>query len=143
MGAEFLYVSWGGTGRAASVRKALRRAMAEERSLRYLAVLDDEHFADLDEAMLEIVSGELHWLLDAQLELTKSQVGAEDLDVPISVAAGQVVDVVAASVGDAATTHVLIGAPVPVVEHQSIDELVAQIARRTGAQVELLRPDAT
>ncbi|MCP5033979.1 MAG: hypothetical protein GY939_19430, partial [Actinomycetia bacterium] len=82
-----LYVSWGGTGWAASVREAMRRAMTDnvdgdgengQRGLRYLAVLDDEHFADLDDNMLALVTEELRWLIDAQLELTRRQLGATD-----------------------------------------------------------------
>lgn len=143
MSSELLYVSWGGTGRAASVRKAMQRAMTEDRPLRYLGVLDDEHFADLDNAMLEILTQELHWLLDAQLELTKSQVGGEDLDVSVDVAAGQVVDLVVDSVKETTGTDILLGAPVPVAGHDSIETMISQIAKRTGCRVELVRPDAS
>ena len=76
-----LYVSWGGSGRAASVRAAMRLALEQPeesgRGLRYLAVLDDEHFADIDDNLLAVVSDELRWVLDAQLELTRNQLGAE------------------------------------------------------------------
>ncbi|MGI9613616.1 MAG: hypothetical protein ACR2QO_11935 [Acidimicrobiales bacterium] len=141
MSSELLYVSWGGTGRAASVRTAMQQAMTEDRPLRYLAVLDDEHFADLDDAMLKILTKELHWLLDAQLELTKSQVGGDGLDVSIEVAAGRVVDLVVGSVEDGAGTDILVGAPVPVAGHDSIETLISQIAERTGCSVEMVQPD--
>ena len=64
-----IYVSWGGTGRAASLRQALHRAEEDERAFTYLAVLDDEHFDDLDHSVIELMVEELEWLLDAQLEL--------------------------------------------------------------------------
>jgi ABC-type antimicrobial peptide transport system ATPase subunit len=140
---DLLYVSWGGTGRAASVRKAMRRAMAEDRSLRYLAVLDDEHFADLDRSMLDIVADELNWMLDAQLELTKSQVGADQLEVSVDVVTGEVVELVVASVAESGDTDILIGAPVPVAGHDSIDSMIGQIIERTGCRVEVVQPDAS
>lgn len=136
-----VYVSWGGTGRAASVREAMRRAMEEQRPLRYLAVLDDDHFADLDSAMITLVTDELEWLLEAQLELTRSQIGADDLDVAILVRAGQVVDLVADAVGATSGAEVLVGAPVPVADHRSVEEVIGQIARRTGCPVHLVLPD--
>ena len=136
-----LYVSWGGTGRGASVREAMREAVEQQRPLHYLAVLDDEHFADLDHSMIALLIDELRWLLEAQLELTRAQVGADDLDVSIVVRAGQVVDLVAETVDGAGETDVLIGAPVPVAGHHSIEEQIGQIASRTGSPVRLVLPD--
>lgn len=142
MTAELLYVSWGGTGRAASVREAMRRAMVTERPLRYLAVLDDEHFADLDESMIRLVGDELQWLLDAQLELTKTQIGGDELAVAVDVIAGRVADVVADAVGEGSEVDILIGAPIAVAGHDSVESLIEQIATRTGCRVELVQPDA-
>ncbi len=142
MTGELLYVSWGGTGRAASVREALRRAQADDRTLRYLAVLDDEHFADLDGAMIELVRDELHWLLDAQLELTRGQVGAGEVEVAIDVTVGRVADAVAGAVGGTSGVDILIGAPVPPAGDESVESLIDQIADRTGCRVELVQPTA-
>jgi len=141
---EILYVSWGGTGRAASVRQAMRRAVAEQRPLRYLAVLDDDHFSDLDRPMIDLVANELGWLLEAQIELTRSQIGAEDLPVSVEVRSGRLVDLVAETVAAAAGPNdenlVLIGAPVPVAGHDSIQTLIDQIAGQTGSKVDLVLP---
>lgn len=139
-GGELLYVSWGGTGRAASARQAILRAKADGRAIRYLAVLDDEHFADLDPRMRELVADELDWLLDAQLELTREQVGASDVAVTVEVRTGQVVDLVVETIEAIGVTPVLIGAPVPVAGHETIDALMAVIGERTGCPVELVRP---
>ena len=56
MGDEMLYVSWGGTGRAATVREALSRAGAAGRRMAYLAILDDSAFGDIDPAMLKLIT---------------------------------------------------------------------------------------
>lgn len=138
--AELLSVSWGGTGRAASVREAVRQAIDERRPLRYLAVLDDDHFADLDHAMIALLTEELQWLLDAQLELIKIQLGADDMHVAVTVGAGQVVDLVVDTVASTGATRVLIGAPVPVAGHDTIQSMVDQIADRTGCKVGLVVP---
>ncbi len=140
---ELLYVSWGGTGRAASVRSAMRRAVSEQRALRYLAVLDDEHFSDLDRQMTELVSDELFWLLSAQIELTRSQLGVADLAVEIEVKAGQVVELVAETVAEVGKTTILIGAPVPVAGHDSVQSMIDSISSQTGCEVLVVMPDAT
>ena len=137
-----LYVSWGGTGRPASVRQAMRQAMAtngdSDPGLRYLAVLDTEHFADLDPATLAIVADELGWLLGAQLELARNQLGADDLPVDVVVRIGNVVEAVVDVLGEQGPAEVLIGAPVPVTEHGSADDLIASIENRIRSRVSLI-----
>lgn len=136
-----LYVSWGGTGRAASLREAMRRAGDDERPLRYLALLDDDHFGDLDSSMLNLVRNELTWLLDSQLELTRHQLGVEQLPVSVSVRSGPVIDLIVEEAADIGSTMILIGAPVPVAGHDSIQSLIDQVASRTGAEVSLVLPN--
>lgn len=136
-----VYVSWGGTGRGASLRAAMLEAVGGDRPLHYLAVLDDEHFADLDRSMIGLLTDELEWLLHAQVELARAQVGADGLDVSIEVRPGQVVDIVAETVARIGPAEVLIGAPVPVAGHESVKELIDQIAHRTGGRARLIAPD--
>ncbi len=140
---DLVYVSWGGTGRAASVRKAMQRALTTDRPLRYLAVLDDEHFADLDRLMIGLVTDELEWLLDAQIELTRSQLKADDLDVQVEVAAGRVLEVLRSRIDESGRTEVLIGAPVPVIGHHSITDVLDQISGWPGCTAEVVMPDAS
>ncbi|MEM8926358.1 MAG: hypothetical protein AAGD35_22865 [Actinomycetota bacterium] len=140
-----LYVSWGGSGRAASVRAAMRRAVGADdaggRGLRYLAVLDDAHFADLDGDMLAVVTDELRWLLDAQLELTKEQLGADDLLLEVVVRRGDVVEAVVDVLGERGPAEVLIGAPVSLSGHGSIDDLRRALSERIGADVAVVEPE--
>jgi len=68
-GKETLYVSWGGTGRGAAVRAAVKRAGEAGQNLRYLAILDDDQFGDLNPKLAEMVAAELTWLLKAQLRM--------------------------------------------------------------------------
>ncbi len=142
-----LYVSWGGTGWAASVREAMRRAMTDnvdgdsengQRGLRYLAVLDDEHFADLDDNMLALVTEELRWLIDAQLELTRRQLGATDLVTEVIVRTGDVADAVVDVTEERGPAEVLIGAPLPA--HQTIEALTSEVQARTKVEVSVVTP---
>ncbi len=141
-----LYVSWGGSGRAASVRAAMLRAQAEDsstgRGLRYVAVLDDAHFADLDDDTLDLVADELRWLLDAQLELTKRQLDAEDLIVEVIVRRGDVVEAVVDVLGERGPAEVLIGAPVTPVGSgfDTVDDLQRALAGRVDAAVSVIEP---
>lgn len=135
-----IYLSWGGTGRGACLREAMSRAYGEGRPLVYLAVLDDSGFGDLDESMLSIVSDELAWLLDAQVELSRTQVGADDLPVSIEVRAGSVSALVAEAVATIGPTDVLIGAPVPLAGHASIETLIDQIEAETAAKASVVTP---
>lgn len=144
MTVDLVYVSWGGTGRAAALRAALAKAAAEQRGLTYLAVLDDSTFGDIDEATLELVKDELAWLLDAQLELTRSQIGVDDVEVRVLVQAGDVADAIAETVeaveGTADNTEVLIGAPIPLTADESVSELIKVLGRRVDAPVTLIEP---
>lgn len=139
-----LYVSWGGSGRAASVRAAMRKAMLQDesvgRGLRYLAVLDDDHFADLDDKMLALVTDELRWLLDAQLELTRDQLGADGLTVEVVVRQGDVIESVVDVLGERGKADVLIGAPVALAAHGSIDDLRRALSDRIEVEVDIVEP---
>jgi hypothetical protein len=152
-GVVILYVSWGGTGWAASVREAMRQAGSGDRAatsvqaqgearprLNYLAILDDAHFADLDDSMLVLVKEELQWLLEAQMELNREQVAADDLTVEVLVRTGDVVDAVAEVVDRYGPAQVLIGAPVDVTGYDSVEGLIGAIRHRTGGSVTVVEP---
>lgn len=138
--AEVVYVSWGGTGRAASVRRAMEHAKETGRGLVYLAILDDSTFGDLDDATRELAKDELGWLLDAQLDLTKSQTDAGELAVRVLVRAGDVADEIVEVVDTLGQTDVLIGAPVPESIQGAVAELIAVVTARTSADVSLVEP---
>jgi len=142
MSDELVYVSWGGTGRGATLRTAMERASESGRSLLYLAILDDAGFADLDDSFLAVVKDELEWLLEAQLEVTKTQLGAEDLPVRVLIRGGDVADQVADVVSTLGETEVIVGAPIPLTGHESIDSLMDLIRSRVQVPVELVTAEA-
>ena len=138
MSDELIYVSWGGTGRGAALRSAMERAVESGKGLLYLAVLDDAHFADLESTFLDVVTSELEWLLSAQLELTKTQLGVVDLPVRVLVRGGDVaaeVADVARTIGD---TEVIVGAPVPLTGDDTVESLLGQIRDRASVPVSLV-----
>ena len=135
-----VYVSWGATGRGAAFREAYDRAAEENRGIVYLAVLDAPTFGDLDEALLAMVTEELTWLLQAQVRLVDSEVPETHVGTRIVVRGGEVTMEVNELVKSMGTDLVLIGAPVPLGDHGSVQELVAALAERTGAQVEIIDP---
>lgn len=137
---EIVYVSWGGTGRAATFRRALALADETGRGLVYLAILDNGTFGDIDQAMLELARDELAWLLDAQLELTRKQIGARDVAVRVLVRAGDVADEIAAEVDATGATEVLIGAPIPATERNAVSDLVELLGTRIGASITVIEP---
>lgn len=137
---EVVYVSWGGTGRAASVRRAMEQAADSNRGLVYLAILDDSTFGDVDDATLELAKDELSWLLDTQLDLTKNQIRAEELPVRVLVRAGDVADEIIDVVDTLGETQILIGAPVPEGIKSAVDELIVAVSARTSTTVTLIEP---
>lgn len=137
MADELIYVSWGGTGRGAALRAAMEQASAGGKGLLYLAVLDDAHFADLDEGFLAVVKDELEWLLDAQLEVTKTQLGVDDLPVRVLIRGGDVVDQVADVIATVGDTEVIVGAPVPLADQESVHALLDTLRQRVSVPVEL------
>lgn len=141
MSGELVYVSWGGTGRAASLRSAMRTAAEADKGLVYLAVIDQATFEDLDDAMVDLVQDELEWLLEAQIELTKSQVDVGGLAVRVIVRRGDVDDHVAEVVATLGETSVLIGAPVATAGHGSVAAMIDALASRTGRPVTLVDPE--
>jgi hypothetical protein len=138
---QVLYVSWGGTGRSASLRSAFRQAAERGGPLVYLAVLDNSTFGDVDDDMGLVVADELEWLLDAQVNLTRTQLGIEDMPVRVAVRRGEVIDEIAAAVDTLGEALILLGAPVPVAGHASLEDLVSAVSNRTGQPTELALPE--
>ena len=67
--------------------------------LRYLAILDDGAFGDLDDPTRALIADELAWLLKAQLELTRVQLGEGRLPVDVVVCSETVGGVVPSEPG--------------------------------------------
>ncbi len=137
---ELVYVSWGGTGRAAALRDAMNTASDTERSLLYLAILDDGTFGDVEEVMLGLAKDELSWLLDAQLELTKRQTGLQDVPVRVVVRSGDVADEIFDVVDAMGAAEVLIGGPIPEPAGDAVEALMALLNQKLDGPVRLLSP---
>jgi hypothetical protein len=135
---EIVYVSWGGSGRGAAFREAYDRAVEQKRGIVYLALLDVPTFGDLDEALLDVVIDELTWLLEAQLRLVDREEPSTGVATRTLVRSGDVADEVSSLVEALGTDLVLIGAPVPLVDHDSIAELLSELSERTGVVVEVI-----
>ncbi len=142
MSDELVYVSWGGTGRGATLRTAMERASEEGKGLLYLAILDNAGFADLDAAFLAVVKDELEWLLDAQLNVTKTQLGVDELPVRVLIRGGDVAEQVADVVSAMGETEVVVGAPVPLAAHESIDSLVDELRAKVSVPVSVVEAEA-
>ncbi len=145
MASEAIYVSWGGTGRSEAVRAAVDRAGEAGQDLRYLAILDDEQFGDLSPALADTVRSELQWLLRAQLRMVNLQTDP-DVKSTIEIRQGDVEDEVISAAKDLGADLILLGAPLPkdsgAARRHSIDELVEVLRRETGADVEIVGPEA-
>lgn len=136
---DAVYVSWGGTGRAATLRSALQRAADEGRALLYLAILDPAGFGDLDQATVDLAKHELEWLLNTQLELARAQTGLGETPVRVQVRSGDVGDVIIDTVGAVGPgTPVMIGAPVPEGTEDTVAELATMLEGRLDGPVELI-----
>lgn len=140
MSDDLLYVSWGGSGRAVSLRLAMQQAADHDQNLIYLAILDGGTFADLDETMLDLVTDELKWLLDAQLELARRQTGLGELEMRVVVRRGEVENELAETVQSSGVDQVLVGAPLGVPGGQATDTLLSSLERAAGVEVTLLEP---
>lgn len=134
-----LYVSWGGSGRASCLRQALRQAEVVDASLRYLAILDHGAFDGIDDAMKALIADELTWLLETQIDLARRQTNIER-KVWLQVEAGDVASLAAAVAKATDCTKILVGAPVPVSESESVAELLESLQVTTGIEVELILP---
>jgi len=145
MANEAIYVSWGGTGRGEAVRAAVDWAGEAGQDLLYLAILDDEQFGDLSPALADTVRSELHWLLRAQLRMVNLQTDP-DVKLTIEIRQGDVEDELISAAKDLGADLILLGAPLPkdsgAARRRSIDELVEVLRRETGADVEIVGPEA-
>lgn len=135
---DIIYVSWGGTGRGAALRRAHAIAAERGHNLVYLAILDSPTFSDLESGLLRVVTEELHWMLEAQLGLVEQESGTADVQTRIVVRDGDVIGQVADLVQVTGADMVLVGAPVPLLQHTTIDELVHTLQDRTSVVVELI-----
>ena len=140
MPVDLVYVSWGGTGRAATLRAAMRIASRIEGGLVYLAVIDEGTFDDLDDSMVDLIEDELEWLLEAQIELTRRQLNIDE-KVRVVIRRGDVDDRVVEMVEALGETSVLIGAPAATTNHESVAEMIEVLRSRTGRPVELVEPE--
>lgn len=135
-----VYVSWGGTGRAATLRRALDQADDTGSGLLYLAILDDSTFGDIDDSTLALAKDELAWLLDAQLELAKSQTGLAGVAVEVRVRAGDVADAIIEAVASVDRASVLIGAPIPEEASDAVTELLGLLNSQLDVPLQLIEP---
>lgn len=143
--APVMYVSWGGTGRSEALRAAVDRAGDAGLELRYLAILDNEEFGELSPTLTTMVEEELAWLLTAQLKMIDLQTGP-DVRSMIDVRRGDVEEVIITAAKDLDCSLILLGAPLPkdlgAARRKSIDDLLASIRTETGADVEVVGPEA-
>ncbi len=137
---EMLYVSWGGAGRPASLRMAMQRAADAKSALVYLAILDSTSFADLDHIMFDLVTDELRWLLEAQLELARRQTGLLDLETRVVVQLGDIGESVRNVVAAAGIGEVFVGAPLIGPDGHDPERVLESLSSTVGVHVELLTP---
>ncbi len=140
MTADMLYVSWGGSGRPASLRMAMERAFDADVGLIYLAVLDATTFDDLDDTMFDLVDDELRWLLDAQLELARRQTGYTDLEMRVVIRRGNIDDEVRAVVEATGVEQVFVGAPIVAPNDNLGEALLTSLRSAVDASIEVLQP---
>lgn len=132
---EVVYVSWGGNGRGLALREAFEAALERGVPLVYLAILDDDHFGDLDTSYLNLVIDELEWLLDTQLRLVANSLDAKGHAARFMVRAGPVYAVIADVVETSGAELVLIP-----------DEVAASadaVSRAAGVPVEVVFGSST
>ncbi len=137
---ELIYVSWGGTGRAAALREAMNTASDADSGLVYLAILDDSTFGDIDNTMLGLAKSELAWLLDAQIELTKRQTGIDDVPVRVLVRSGDVAQQVIEAASAVGKAQVLLGGPFPESAADAVTDLIKLLADRVDGTVSAIEP---
>lgn len=138
---ETIYVSWGGTGRGAAVRAAVKRAGEAGQNLRYLAILDDDQFGDLTPKLEEMVRAELTWLLQAQLRMIDLLTEPE-VEATIEICHGDIEYNVAQVASRIEADLILLGAPfgdrLVGSGRKSSDDLVESLRSATGADVEIV-----
>lgn len=139
-----IYVSWGGTGRGAALRAAVRRAGEAGQNLHYLAILDDDQFGDLTPKLADMVAAELIWLLKAQLRM---------IDLLMEPAVAATVEICHGDIEYNVTQVssrmdsdlILLGAPLggrlAGSERRNSTELLEALQLATGADVEIVGDD--
>lgn len=135
-GHEVIYASWGGNGRSGALRSAFEAAVERDVPLLYLAVLDGDHFGDLDDSYLDLVVDELEWLLESQLRLVADQLDAEGHRARYVVHVGDVLDEITEVVAATEASLVLVPADAQPSSSFGDGDLISTIAERTGTTVE-------
>lgn len=125
---EVIYVSWGGNGRGLALRTAFEAAIERDAPLLYVAILDKDHFGDLDQPYIDLVVDELEWLLDAQMRLIADQLDAADHQARFLVRHGSIYNELSEVVSSTKASLVLIPSEVADVKDE--------VERATGVQVD-------
>ena len=129
-----LYLSLAGAGTSETLEQALIVAVEAETDLRYVAVVDDAHFGDIDHATMEMVAEELEFLLRAQLVAVRRRVTSSPAG-HVAIHRGSAADVLG---GVDETIHeVLVGGPIAL-DEAATSELIVQLERRSGVRVRVL-----
>ncbi len=129
-----LYLSIAGAGTSDTLEQALIVAVEAETDLRYVAVVDDQQFGDVDNATRDMVAEELEFLLRAQLIAVRRRVTSCP-DGHVVIHRGTAVDAMGGADDD--VDEVLIGGPLAL-DAAAVSELIEQLGRRAGAGVRLL-----
>ena len=135
---ELIYVSWGGSGRGATFTQAYDTAVEQGRGIVYLAILDGPTFGDLDDTLLDVVTQELTWLLEAQLRLVDREELATEVSTRTLVRGGDVTDEVTSLVEALGADLVLVGAPIPTSGDRSVEQLLDELRETTGVYVRVI-----
>ncbi len=136
---ELVYVSWAGTGHSLAVRQAVRiagQAENEVTELVYLAVVDDDGFSDVDQALRDTAAEELVRMLSVQMDMIIEELGASELATRVLVRSGDVAQQVIDVVNTLDAAHVLLGGPVP--DSQGTSTLVSRLNGELTVPVDVL-----
>ncbi len=128
-----LYLSIAGAGTSETLEQALIVAAETKTDLRYVAVVDDQHFGDVDKATMHMVGEELEFLLRAQLIAVQRRLMSSP-DGRVVIHRGTAVDAVG---GADDVDEVLIGGPLAL-DAAAVSELIEKLGQRAGVGVRVL-----
>lgn len=130
-----LYLSIAGAGTSDTLEEALIVAVEADSDLRYVAVVDDQHFGDVDDATMDMVADELRFLLRAQLIAVRRRVTSSP-DGHVVIHRGTALSAVGGADDDDVDV-VLIGGPLAL-DAAAVSELIEKLKRGAGVDVRVL-----
>lgn len=136
----------GGEGSRAVQQEAVRVAQSQNKHLIFLYVIDTSDMDSSDESLLPVIKQEMFWLGRVLVLIAQKRARLRDIQADVVIREGDVPTEIGKFLQEANASVLMLGAPrgttANVFGDDAVELFAADIEKRTGVPVQLVRPDS-